>query len=100
MVSNSKDDVVIVKVENSRMVKRTNSTSNTDSQSQPRRKRKLVESLPSTDDVLLIESDTQQTSSSGSNTRTRKCDSEAKISNVGVGKNDNQLSTVQKTYIP
>ena len=97
MASNSKNDVVIVKVENGRIVKRTNSTSDTDSQSQPRRKRKLVESLPSTDDVLLIESDTQQTSSSGSNTRTRKGDSEGKISNARVGKNDNQPSTANNT---
>ena len=95
MASNSKDDVVIVKVENGRIVKRTNSTTDKDSQSQPRKKRKLVESLPSTDDVLLIESDTEQASTSSNDSRNGK--SEATNSIVRVEENDNQSSTVSNT---
>ena len=95
MASNSKDDVVIVKVENGRIVKGTNSTSDTDLQSQPRKKRKLVESLPSTEDVLLIESDTEQASSLGN--KSRKGKSEATNSNVGVEENNNQPSTASNT---
>lgn len=91
MASNSKDDVVIVKVENGRIIKRTNSsTSDTGSKSQPRKKRKLVASLPSTDkstdDVLLIDCDARQTSSSGNRCHTER-DNE-----VRVEENDSQPS--------
>ena len=67
MASNSKDDVIIVKVENGRILKRTSSISETSSPSQSRKKRKLVTSSPSTDEVLTIDCemdwDTQKTNS-------------------------------------
>lgn len=43
-----KDDVVIIKVENGRIVRRENGINDTVSQSRPRKKRKLLTSLPST----------------------------------------------------
>lgn len=57
MASNSKDDVIIVKVENGRILKRTNSISEKGSPSQSRKKRKLVTPSPSADEVLTIDSE-------------------------------------------
>ena len=65
MASNSKDDVIIVKVENGRILKRTNSINETESPSQSRKKRKLVTSSPCTDEVLTIDCDTRKTISKG-----------------------------------
>lgn len=94
MASSSKDDVVIVKVENGRIIKRTSSTSDTDSMSQPRKKRLVT--LPSTDDVLLIDCGTQKTNSSDDSNKGRG-KSEGRKSKVRVEETDSQTSTANVT---
>ena len=93
MASNSKDDVVIVKVENGRILKRTNSTSETGSPSQSRKKRKLVTS-PSSDEVLTIDCDTRKTNSTDSNSYNGKGKDEGKENKVRVEDNENQSLAV------
>jgi len=91
MASNGKDDVVIVKVENGRVIKRKNSTGGTTSQSQPRKKRKsLASQSKPTEDVLLIDSDTDGTR------KINVSDNE----NTSVNLNDNTVDVIGSVAEP
>ena len=91
MASNSKDDVVIVKVENG---KRTNSTSDAASPSQSRKKRKLLTLSSSTDEVLSIDCDTRKINSTDYSSCTGRGEGEGKKNKVRVEDNENQPSAV------